>query len=90
MGYSRQAVQRVANALVAEGSARYSADETDRRKQRLAPRRFVAGADVIGIAEQVPDRRQVRPPPQTDVADPGDCVQVERRMLGLEVFDEAT
>ena len=39
---------------------------------------------------QVSDRRQVRPPPRTDVADPDDCVQVERRMLGLEVFDEAT
>jgi DNA-binding MarR family transcriptional regulator len=34
-GYSRQAVQRLADALVAEGSARYSADATDRRKQHL-------------------------------------------------------
>jgi len=34
-GYSRQAVQRLADALVVEGSARYSVDETDRRKQRL-------------------------------------------------------
>lgn len=34
-GYSRQAVQRLADALVAEGSARYSADEADRRKQRI-------------------------------------------------------
>jgi DNA-binding MarR family transcriptional regulator len=34
-GYSRQGVQRLADALVAEGSARYSADETDRRRQRL-------------------------------------------------------
>ena len=34
-GYSRQAVQRLADALVAEGSARYSADPDDRRKQRL-------------------------------------------------------
>ena len=34
-GYSRQAVQRLADALVAEGSARYSVDDTDRRKQRL-------------------------------------------------------
>jgi hypothetical protein len=50
----------------------------------------IAGADAIGIAEQVPVRRQVRPPPHTDVADPGDFVQVERRMLGLEVLDEAT
>jgi DNA-binding MarR family transcriptional regulator len=33
--YSRQAVQRLADALVAEGSARYSADPSDRRKQRL-------------------------------------------------------
>jgi len=34
-GYSRQSVQRLADALVAEGSARYSVDETDRRKKRL-------------------------------------------------------
>jgi DNA-binding MarR family transcriptional regulator len=34
-GYSRQGVQRLADALVAEGSARYSADERDRRRQRL-------------------------------------------------------
>ena len=34
-GYSRQAVQRLADALVAEGSARYGADESDRRRQRL-------------------------------------------------------
>jgi DNA-binding MarR family transcriptional regulator len=34
-GYSRQAVQRLADALVADGSARYSADPDDRRKQRL-------------------------------------------------------
>jgi DNA-binding MarR family transcriptional regulator len=34
-GYSRQGVQRLADALVGEGSARYTADETDRRKQRL-------------------------------------------------------
>ena len=40
--------------------------------------------------EYVPDRRPVRPPTRTDVADPGGFVQVERRMLGLEVHDEAT
>jgi DNA-binding MarR family transcriptional regulator len=34
-GYSRQGVQRLADALVAEGSARYRADESDRRRQRL-------------------------------------------------------
>jgi DNA-binding MarR family transcriptional regulator len=34
-GYSRQAVQRLADALVAEGLARYSADENDRRRQCL-------------------------------------------------------
>jgi DNA-binding MarR family transcriptional regulator len=34
-GYSRQAVQRLAGALVADGSARYSPDPDDRRKQRL-------------------------------------------------------
>jgi DNA-binding MarR family transcriptional regulator len=34
-GYSRQGVQRLADALVAEGSARYRADEHDRRRQRL-------------------------------------------------------
>ena len=34
-GYSRQAVQRLADALVDEGSARYLVDETDRRKKRL-------------------------------------------------------
>jgi DNA-binding MarR family transcriptional regulator len=34
-GYSRQGVQRLADALVAEGSARYSADESDRRRPRL-------------------------------------------------------
>jgi DNA-binding MarR family transcriptional regulator len=34
-GYSRQAVQRLADALVAEGSARYSPDASDRRKQRI-------------------------------------------------------
>lgn len=34
-GYSRQGVQRLADALVAEGSARFSADESDRRRQRL-------------------------------------------------------
>jgi DNA-binding MarR family transcriptional regulator len=34
-GYSRQGVQRLADALAAEGSARYSADESDRRRQRL-------------------------------------------------------
>lgn len=33
--YSRQAVQQLADALAAEGSARYSADPGDRRKQRL-------------------------------------------------------
>ncbi len=32
---SRQAVQRLADALVDEGSARYVADETDRRVQRI-------------------------------------------------------
>ncbi len=35
MDYSRQAVQRLADALAAEGTARYSADPSDRRKQRL-------------------------------------------------------
>jgi DNA-binding MarR family transcriptional regulator len=34
-GYSRQGVQRLADALVAEGSARYRPDESDRRRQRL-------------------------------------------------------
>ena len=34
-GYSRQAVQRLADALVDEGMARYSVDDTDRRKKRL-------------------------------------------------------
>ena len=34
-GYSRQAVQRLADDLVEEGLARYSANETDRRKKRL-------------------------------------------------------
>jgi DNA-binding MarR family transcriptional regulator len=34
-GYSRQGVQRLADALVAEGSARYGPDESDRRRQRL-------------------------------------------------------
>jgi DNA-binding MarR family transcriptional regulator len=34
-GYSRQAVQRLADALVAEGLATYSSDEVDRRRQRI-------------------------------------------------------
>ncbi len=34
-GYSRQAVQRLADALVSEGSAAYQADGTDRRMQRI-------------------------------------------------------
>jgi len=34
-GYSRQAVQRLADTLVFEGSAGYVVDETDRRKQRI-------------------------------------------------------
>jgi len=34
-GYSRQAVQRLADALVAEGSATYHADDRDRRTQRI-------------------------------------------------------
>lgn len=44
-GYSRQAVQHLADALVAEGSAWYSADETDRRKKRLGLTE--AGADTF-------------------------------------------
>lgn len=35
-GYTRQAVQRLADALVTEGYARYGVDDTDRRKQRIA------------------------------------------------------
>ena len=35
LGYSRQAVQRLADALVAEGLATYSSDEVDRRRQRI-------------------------------------------------------
>jgi DNA-binding MarR family transcriptional regulator len=48
-GYSRQAVQRLADALVAEGSARYFADESDRRRQclELTP----AGTAVFGQLE---------------------------------------
>jgi DNA-binding MarR family transcriptional regulator len=34
-GYSRQAVQRLADALVSEGSASYRADAADRRTQRI-------------------------------------------------------
>jgi DNA-binding MarR family transcriptional regulator len=34
-GYSRQGVQRLADALVTEGSARYGPDESDRRRQLL-------------------------------------------------------
>jgi DNA-binding MarR family transcriptional regulator len=34
-GYSRQAVQRLADALVTEGLARYSPDANDRRRQCL-------------------------------------------------------
>jgi DNA-binding MarR family transcriptional regulator len=34
-GYSRQAVQRLADALVSEGSAIYRADAADRRTQRI-------------------------------------------------------
>lgn len=34
-GYSRQAVQRLADALVSEGSAQYRADPADRRTQRI-------------------------------------------------------
>lgn len=44
-GYSRQAVQRLADALVAEGSARYSVDETDRRKKHIELTE--AGADTF-------------------------------------------
>ncbi len=48
-GYSRQAVQRLADALAAEGSVSYIVDETDRRKQRieLTPR----GRDTFGKLE---------------------------------------
>ena len=34
-GYSRQAIQRLADALVSEGLARYCPDATDRRTQRI-------------------------------------------------------
>jgi DNA-binding MarR family transcriptional regulator len=34
-GYSRQAVQRLADAVVSEGLARYRPDATDRRTQRI-------------------------------------------------------
>jgi DNA-binding MarR family transcriptional regulator len=34
-GYTRQAVQRLADALAADGLIRQQADESDRRKQRL-------------------------------------------------------
>ncbi|WP_405590348.1 MarR family transcriptional regulator [Streptomyces sp. NBC_01190] len=45
-GYSRQAVQRVADALVADELAQYSADVHDRRKQRLELTE--AGAVILG------------------------------------------
>jgi len=48
-GYSRQGVQRLADALVAEGSARYRADESDRRRQRLEL--TDAGAATFGQME---------------------------------------
>jgi DNA-binding MarR family transcriptional regulator len=48
-GYSRPAVQRRADALVAEGAARYCADESDRRRQRLEL--TGAGAAVLGQME---------------------------------------
>jgi DNA-binding MarR family transcriptional regulator len=48
-GYSRQGVQRLADALVAEGSARYGADESDRRRQRLELTE--AGAATFGRME---------------------------------------
>jgi DNA-binding MarR family transcriptional regulator len=48
-GYSRQGVQRLADALVAEGSARYGADESDRRRQRLELTE--AGAATFGQME---------------------------------------
>jgi DNA-binding MarR family transcriptional regulator len=48
-GYSRQAVQRLADVLVAEGAARYCADASDRRRQRLELTR--AGAAALGQME---------------------------------------
>ena len=48
-GYSRQAVQRLADALAAEGLVRLEADESDRRKQRLEL--TGAGAAVLGQME---------------------------------------
>jgi DNA-binding MarR family transcriptional regulator len=68
-GYSRQAVQRLADALVAEGAARYSADESDRRRQRLEL--TGAGAAVLGQMEAHFDvwaARLMAELPETDLA----------------------
>ncbi len=48
-GYSRQGVQRLADALAAEGLAQYSADENDRRRQRLEL--TPAGTVILGQME---------------------------------------
>ena len=48
-GYSRQAVQRLADALVAAGSAAYVVDEADRRKQRIELTR--QGKETLGQLE---------------------------------------
>jgi DNA-binding MarR family transcriptional regulator len=48
-GYSRQAVQRLADALAAEGLVRQQADESDLRRQRLEL--TSTGAEVFGQME---------------------------------------
>jgi DNA-binding MarR family transcriptional regulator len=50
-GYSRQAVQRLADALVAEGSARYYADESDRRRQCLELMAHIPAAELMATAK---------------------------------------